>query len=77
MGLTTQERQDRLWNKAVALRDKADKERAFTALLEACKAAFETSCKRSETNRKWTADDQRTHELLSQAITQAEALCHP
>lgn len=35
MGLTTQERQDRIWNKALALRDKANKDRAFNSMLDA------------------------------------------
>jgi hypothetical protein len=48
MGLTRQERQNRLWNKAIALRDKADKERAFTAMLEACREAHKFIVKLSK-----------------------------
>ena len=39
MGLTRQERQDRLWDRAIKIRDEANKERAFKSMLEACKEA--------------------------------------
>ena len=41
-------------------------------LLQACKDAFASSCRRSETQRKWTMLDQKTHELLKKAIATAE-----
>lgn len=41
-------------------------------LLEACKDAFASSCRRSETRRKWTMLDQKTHELLKKVIAKAE-----
>jgi hypothetical protein len=40
MGLTRQERQDRLWDRAIATRNEADKERSFSALLKVCKEAY-------------------------------------
>ena len=42
------------------------------ALIEACREAFEESCRRSESNRKWTVRDQRVHEQLKAALALAE-----
>ena len=37
-------------------------------LLEVCRLAFEWSCRKSETNRKWTGTDQYIHDHLKEAI---------
>lgn len=42
-------------------------------LLGALKKAFRWSCDRSETYRKWSVQDQTTHEILKQAIARAES----
>jgi len=45
---------------------------AAPEMLEACKVAFAWSCTRSETRHKWTASDQKVHEVLKRAIAKAE-----
>ncbi|MEK7499026.1 MAG: hypothetical protein AAB649_00280 [Patescibacteria group bacterium] len=40
MGLTRQEKQDRLWDRAIKIRDEANKERAFNDMLGACHDAY-------------------------------------
>ena len=71
MGLTRQERQDRLWNEAVALRDKADKERAFKALLEACREAKDLL---NQLYREGHLNTDKVEQKLTKAIQKAEAL---
>jgi hypothetical protein len=41
-------------------------------MLNALEKAFEWSCRRSETKRKWTASDQYIHEVLKSAIETAK-----
>ena len=45
---------------------------SHAALTEACREAFDESCRRSESNRKWTVHDQRVHEKLKAALALAE-----
>lgn len=43
-------------------------------LLGALKVAFENSCRRSESNVKWTSSDQRAHESIKNALIDAGRL---
>jgi hypothetical protein len=47
---------------------------AAPELLEAVKMAFQLSCDRSETGRKWTSRDQTVHELLKAVLSKAEGM---
>ena len=44
---------------------------AAPILLAAARKAFEASCRRSETRKKWTNEDQAVHEQLKDAIEKA------
>ena len=45
---------------------------SHAALAAACQEAFDESCRRSESNRKWTVQDQRVHEKLKAALALAK-----